>query len=88
MTQYKINVNEEILHHLFSGNDQEVKELLTQVLKQVLEHQRTEQIQTERYERNDDRQGYRNGYKPRKLTTRVGTLVLRVPQIRDGVFLH
>ena len=27
-----------------------------------------------------------NGYKPRKLITRVGTLNLRVPQIRDGVF--
>jgi len=30
--------------------------------------------------------GYRNGYKPRKLKTRVGTLELLVPQDRDGRF--
>lgn len=86
MTQYQVTVNDEILHHLFSGNDEGLKELLTQVLDQILEYQRTEQLQADRYERNDGRQGYRNGYKPRKIATRVGTLTLRVPQIRDGVF--
>jgi len=39
-----------------------------------------------RYERSDGRSGYRNGYKARTLTTRVGTLELRVPQDRDGTF--
>ncbi len=28
----------------------------------------------------------RNGYKERRLTTRVGALTLKVPQIRNGVF--
>src|SRR5689334_20221877 len=45
-----------------------------------------EQLQAERYERTDERQGYRNGYKPRQLTTRVGRLSLHVPQVRDGSF--
>ncbi|MGB3996168.1 MAG: transposase [Acetomicrobium sp.] len=31
-------------------------------------------------------QGMRDGYKERGLTTRVGTLTLRVPEIRDGIF--
>src|SRR5947209_9834432 len=39
-----------------------------------------------RYERSERRQGYRNGYKPRQLHTRVGTLTLRVPQDREGTF--
>ena len=39
-----------------------------------------------RYERTPQRQGYRNGYKPRQLQTRVGTLELLVPQDRDGSF--
>jgi len=30
--------------------------------------------------------GYRNGYKPRKLKTRVGTLELPLPQDREGRF--
>lgn len=86
MTQYQINVSKEILHHLFSSNDTGLRELLTQVLDQILEQQRTEQINAEHYERTDERQGYRNGYKPHKLVTRVGTITLRVPQIRNGVF--
>jgi putative transposase len=42
-------------------------------------------LHAEPYERNAERRGYRNGYKPRMLT-RVGTLTLQVPQDRDGTF--
>lgn len=38
------------------------------------------------YERTESRTGQRNGYKPRQLQTRVGTLTLRVPQDRAGTF--
>jgi hypothetical protein len=31
MTQYKIAVNEEFLHHLFSSNEQRVRESLTTI---------------------------------------------------------
>ena len=60
--------------------------LLEQVLNQVLEAQRSEHVHAEPYERTEDRRGYRNGYKPRQLTTRVGTLTLRVPHVREGTF--
>ena len=46
----------------------------------------TEHIGAEPYERTDQRRAYRNGYRPRQLTTRVGTLTLRVPQTRGGSF--
>ena len=39
-----------------------------------------------KYERNQDRTGLRNGYKPRTLKTRVGSFTLLVPQDRDGSF--
>src|SRR5689334_3178494 len=35
------------------------------------------------HERSEDRRGYRNGSKPRKLLTRVGEIELEVPQVRD-----
>src|SRR5690606_20998668 len=38
------------------------------------------------YERTQDRLGYRNGYRQREMKTRVGTLELRVPRVRDGSF--
>jgi uncharacterized membrane-anchored protein len=39
MTQYKITVNKNILHHLLSSNDEGMKELLKQILDQILEQQ-------------------------------------------------
>lgn len=38
------------------------------------------------HERADSRKGQSNGYKPRTLRTRVGTLNLLVPQDREGTF--
>jgi len=88
MAQYKINVDSELLHQLFLGNSQDagVAKLLESVLNQVLQAQVTEQVEAERYERTETRQGYRNGTYPHQLTTRVGTITLRVPRIRGGKF--
>jgi putative transposase len=85
MTQYQLTVDSDTLQHLFGGDGQMVR-LLEQVLNQVLEAQVAEHLQAAPYERTEQRQGYRNGYKPRQLTTRVGTLALRVPQVREGQF--
>jgi putative transposase len=85
MTQYQLTVDSEQLQHLFHGNGQ-LATLVEQILNQVLEAQVSEQLQAQPYERNEQRQGYRNGYRSRQLTTRVGTLTLRVPQVRQGEF--
>jgi len=46
----------------------------------------TQFLQADKYQRTEKRCGYRNGYKPRKLKTRVGTLELLFPRIREGRF--
>jgi len=88
MAQYQITVDSQILHQLFltKSKDSGVSALLESVLNQILQVEATEQLQAEPYERTDDRQGYRNGTYPHRLTTRVGTLTLRVPRLRDGKF--
>ena len=43
-------------------------------------------VGAESYQRTGERKGYRNGYKPRTLKTRVGELELMVPKDRDGQF--
>jgi putative transposase len=60
--------------------------LVQGALQAILEAEMTAHVGAERYERGPGRTGHRNGYKPRTLTTRVGTLELRVPQDRDGTF--
>lgn len=85
MTQYQITLSDEIVHGLFK-DDAAMAKLLEQVLNQVLQSQVTEVLQAKPFERTEDRQGYRNGFKPRAMTTRVGRLTLSVPQVRDGKF--
>ncbi|OOE03952.1 hypothetical protein BO219_06900 [Anoxybacillus kestanbolensis] len=85
MAQYHIALNDELLHGLFT-RDEGLAKLLEQVLNQILEAQVEEQLGARRYERTEERKGYRNGSYPRQLTTRVGRLTLRVPRTRDGEF--
>lgn len=88
MAQYKITVDSETLHQLFLGDskDSGVASLLESVLNQVLQSQASEQLSAEKYERSDERKGYRNGSYPHQLTTRVGKMTLKVPRLRDGQF--
>jgi putative transposase len=56
MAQYKITVNQELLHQLFLGNNKDsgVAALLESVLNQILQAQATEQLKAEPYERTDE----------------------------------
>jgi len=88
MAQYKITLESTILHDLFLGGaeNEGVKKLLESVLNQVLQAQATEQLAADPYERTDERRGYRNGSYPHLLKTRVGTITLQVPRLRNGQF--
>lgn len=85
MAQYNITLDDAVLKGLFSG-DKGMSDLLEKVLNQVLQAQAAEQVQAQPYERADERQGYRNGTRPHPLTTRVGTLTLHAPRLRNGNF--
>ena len=63
-----------------------LRDLVERAVQTILEEEMSAHLGAERYERSGERRGYRNGYKPRTLTTRVGTLELLVPQDRDGSF--
>jgi len=85
MAGYDISVGKELLPGLLNGQDGLAK-LLEAVLNQILEAQATESIGADKHERSEERQCYRNGYRPRTLYTRVGPVTLQVPQTRDGSF--
>src|ERR671932_688085 len=57
--------------------------VLTQAL---MELEVAQHLGAERYQRSPERRGERNGYRDRTWDTRVGTLELRVPRVRDGSF--
>ncbi len=63
-----------------------LRDLVTHVVQEMLEAEMTTHLGAASYERTESRSGQRNGYKPRQLQTRVGTLTLMVPQDRAGTF--
>jgi len=63
-----------------------LKEIIQDYCQDLLEEQMRQHIGAKKYQRAEDRSGHRNGYKPRTLRTRVGTLNLLIPQDREGNF--
>jgi transposase-like protein len=68
------------------AGDDPIRALMQVLLQGLLEKEVTAHVGAEPYERTEGRRGRRNGYKPRSLKTRVGTLDLLVPQDREGRF--
>jgi transposase-like protein len=58
--------------------------VLTQALMEI---EVSQQLGAERYERTGERVGQRNGYREREWDTRVGTIGLRVPRVREGGYV-
>ena len=53
----------------------------------LMEAEISEQVGAEKSERADSRSGYRCGYRPRRLDTRMGTMYLMVPKVRQGGYI-
>jgi len=66
--------------------DDGMRRLVEQVVQEVLETEIARFLEAEPYERTRERGGYRNGYRPRLLKTRVDALDLLVPKDREGKF--
>jgi putative transposase len=80
----KLNIDGlgELLQEVFSKKEG-LKAFLQTVVQQVMESEVTDLLGVDRHERSEQRSGYRNGSKRRRLKTRVGELELSVPQVRD-----
>lgn len=66
----------------FDGMAQAIETLMNEAMKL----QRTEALGAVPYERTAQRRGYANGFKPKKVNSRLGRLQLSVPQTRDVEF--
>jgi len=84
MADIEITIDEEQIEEVASGRG--LAALLRPVLNEILESEMTDHLGAERHERTEERTGRRNGHYERELTTRVGSIELRVPRARDGTF--
>lgn len=55
------------------------------LINEAMLRQRSEALGAQPYERTDSRQGYANGFKPKTINTRMGSLEVAVPQVRGDV---
>jgi transposase-like protein len=69
-----------------AGDAEFLREGVRVLAQAVMELEVAQQLGAERHERTAERTGYRNGYRERQWDTRVGTLELQVPRVRDGRF--
>ena len=68
----------------FIGDPDFLKSLVQTFLQEYLEVEIAEHLKSGKHERVSSRRGHRNGYKPRKLNTRVGKVFLDVPKVDIG----
>ncbi len=54
--------------------------------QELMEMEVSDQLGAAKHERTEGRKGYRNGYRTREWDTRVGTVELAVPKVRDGSY--
>jgi putative transposase len=82
----KIMVDEAQMKSVLMEQKDFLVPVVQEAVQAILEVEMEECLQAGKHERNPDRLGYRSGYYRRRLITRVGTMVLRVPQDRAGHF--
>jgi len=69
-----------------AGDGDFLRTVAEAVLQLLMESDVEGLIGAGRYERSAERLNYRNGYRERALDTRLGTLQLRVPKLRQGSY--
>ena len=69
------------LQELFTRKDGP-RMFLETVINLAMREEATAHVGAGPHQRSDERRGHRNGYKPRRLNTRMGELELSVPQVR------
>lgn len=69
-----------------AGDADFLRALAESVVQLLMETDVEGMIGAGRHERTPDRQTYRNGFRDRSLDTRLGTLQLRIPKLRQGSY--
>ena len=76
-----------LLDTLRSGGDVDIiRQAVELVLQALIEAEATGVIGAAPHERSEERQNYRNGHRPRLLSTKAGDISLKIPKLRSGSF--
>jgi len=71
----------------FITEDDPMLSMLQWLCEQLMEAEVTAKIKASKSERSPQRSGYRSGYRVRRFDTRMGTMYLFVPKLRNGGYV-
>jgi putative transposase len=63
-----------------------IPELIRVIINAAMQAERQQYIRAEPYQHSKEREGHANGYKPKTVHTRVGSITFSIPQVREGGF--
>jgi putative transposase len=61
-------------------------ELIQVIINAAMQAERQQYLKAEPYQHTEEREGHGNGYKPKTVQTRVGSITFSIPQVREGGF--
>ncbi len=76
----------EIVEGIISQGMDYIPEMIRILINLAMQMERQAYLQASPYERTPERKDYANGYKPKTVNTRMGTITFDVPQVRKGDF--
>jgi transposase-like protein len=79
------DVIETVLQLLLDHNQNALAEGFRLLVNEAMKAERNYALNAAPYERTDERLGYANGFKPKTVATRLGSLTFQVPQVRGPV---
>jgi putative transposase len=71
----------------FVTDEDPMQAMLKWLCEKLMEAEVDAKLGAEKSERSNERQGYRSGYRVRRFDTRMGTLYLMVPKLRNGGYI-
>ena len=71
----------------FVLDEDPMQAMLKWLCEKLMEAEVESKLCAEKSERSSERQGYRSGYRVRRFDTRMGTMYLMVPKIRNGGYI-
>lgn len=75
-----------VLEVITRDGSEGMSEVFRVLLNEAMKAERSAVINAQPYERSEDRLGYANGYKPKTLNTRMGSITVEIPQARGISF--
>jgi putative transposase len=82
------NVIEIVVPLLCENGLSHMADAMRLMLNEAMRIERSQALEAGPYQRTENRQGYAHGFKPKTVHTRLGNLVLQVPQVRGEVAFY